>query len=118
MRRALGLAFIAIVSHSSTSFGQYLTGASRERYVEISTASCMREKLKDERAKIIPNSLFEKYYCRCYASTLADRIPAADLASDSYPADNSVTRDAARLCYQSMKAEALKLQREGRYPKE
>jgi hypothetical protein len=118
VRRALGLALIAIISHPSTGFGQHLTGAERERYVEISTASCMHEKLKDEKAKSIPNSLFEKYYCRCYANTLADRIPAADLASDIYPADNSVSRAAAQLCYQSMKAEALKLYRDGRYPKE
>jgi hypothetical protein len=118
VRRALGLAFIVIIGHPSASFSQYLTGANRDRYVEVSTASCMREKLKDQRAKTIPNSLFEKYYCRCYASTLADRIPAADLGSESYAAENSVTRDAAQICYQSMKAEALKLYREGRYPKE
>jgi hypothetical protein len=112
------VAFIAFISFPSTGFSQYLTGADRERFVEINTASCMREKLKDEEAKIIPNSLFEKYYCRCYASTLADRIPAPDLANDNYPADNPVTRAAGQLCYQSMKAEALRLFKEGRYPKE
>jgi hypothetical protein len=109
---------VLIANPVTNGFAQYLAGAERDHFVEINTASCMREKLKDEQAKVIPNSSFEKYYCRCYASTLADRIPASDLANDNYPADNAVSRAAAQLCYQSMKTEALKLYREGRYPKE
>ncbi|UPK28374.1 hypothetical protein [Bradyrhizobium sp. 195] len=119
VRRAVAAISTAVFLISgSPSFGQYLTGGAREQFIKANTASCMREKIKDQEAKIIPNSLFETHYCRCYASTLADRIPAADLMNHAYPTDNPTTRAASQLCYQTMKAEALRLYKEGRYPKE
>jgi hypothetical protein len=100
------------------AFAQYLSGTAKEQFIRANVASCMREKLKSEDAKVIPDSLFERAYCRCYVNALVDRVPAIELLSPSSPTDTPVTRASAQLCYQSMKEEAIRLYREGRYPKE
>lgn len=92
-------------------------GCGKGDLIQGVVGGCMREKLKDQESKVIPNSLFERAYCRCYANTLADRIPAVELSINS-PTDSLVTRAASQACYQSMKAEAMKLYQEGRYPKQ
>jgi hypothetical protein len=59
---ALSIVVVAIAS--TNSLAQYLTGATRENFIKSTAEGCMRAKLQDEEAKIIPNSLFEGH-CRC-----------------------------------------------------
>ncbi|UGY04101.1 hypothetical protein [Bradyrhizobium quebecense] len=117
MKRAAIATGLILAASVQVATAQYLTGAPRENFIKGVVGGCMREKLKDEESKVIPNSLFERAYCRCYATTLADHIPAVELTMNS-PTDTPVTRAASQTCYQSMKAEAVKLYQEGRYPKE
>jgi hypothetical protein len=116
-RAAIVTGLIILIASSQMASAQYLTGASRESFIQGVVGGCMREKQKDEETKVIPNSVFERAYCRCYASALADHVPAVELSMNS-PTDTPVTRAASQTCYQSMKAEAIKLYQEGRYPKQ
>ena len=50
---------------STESLAQYLTGSGREDFIRGAVNGCMREKIKDQEASAIPNSLFEVDYCRC-----------------------------------------------------
>lgn len=117
VKQAIVVAGLILIACSRVATAQYLTGGSRETFIQGVVDGCMREKLRDEESRVIPNSLFERSYCRCYAATLADRIPAAELSMNS-PTDTPVTRVASQTCYQSMKAEAIKLYQQGRYPKQ
>jgi hypothetical protein len=69
-------------SISNSSVSQYLTGSAREDFIKDTPNGCMRAKINDEEAKIVPNSLFEGH-CRCYASALADKLTIADMRSDN-----------------------------------
>jgi hypothetical protein len=103
---------------STESLAQYLTGSAREDFVRGAVNGCMREKLKDQEASVIPNSLFERHYCRCYANALADKIKIIDLEPENKPVTDPITKTAATSCYQAMKAEALRLYNAGQYPKQ
>jgi hypothetical protein len=111
---ACGLALCA----STKSMAQYLTGSGREDFIRGAVNGCMREKIKDQETTVIPNSLFERHYCRCYADALADKIKAADLQSENKAVTDPITKAAAASCYQGMKAEALRLYNAGQYPKQ
>jgi hypothetical protein len=82
---ACGLAFCATTESSA----QYLTGSAREDFIRGAVNGCMSEKVKDQEASVIPNSLFEKHYCRCYANTLADNIRIIDLEPENKNGDRS-----------------------------
>jgi hypothetical protein len=96
---------------------QYLTGSAREEFVKGATDSCMQAKIKDDEMKIIPNSLVAAY-CRCYATSLVNRITIADMKSDNKAVTDPIVKAAATPCYQAMKAEALRLYNTGQYPKQ
>jgi hypothetical protein len=110
---ACGLALCA----TTESLAQYLTGSAREDFIRGAVNSCMRAKISDEEAKIIPNSLFEGH-CRCYANALADKIKITDLQTDNKAVTDPIVKAAATSCYQAMKAEALRLYNAGQYPKQ
>ena len=111
---AFGLALCA----TTESLAQYLTGSAREDFIRGAVNGCMREKIKDQETSVIPNSLFERQYCRCYANALADKIKIIDLEPENKPVTDPITKAAAANCYQSMKAEALRLYNAGQYPKQ
>jgi len=113
---ACGLALCATTV--SLAQYQYLTGSAREDFIRGAVNGCMREKIKDQEASVIPNSLFERHYCRCYANALADKIKIIDLQSDNTAVTDPIAKAAAATCYQSMKAEALRLYNAGQYPKQ
>jgi hypothetical protein len=102
---------------STESLAQYLTGSAREDFIKGTTDGCMRAKINDEEAKIIPNSLFEGH-CRCYANALADKIKITDMQSDNKAVTDPIVKASASTCYQAMKAEALRLYNAGQYPKQ
>jgi hypothetical protein len=104
-------------SASNYSMPQYLTGFAREEFVKETASGCMKAKINDEEAKIIPNSLFEGH-CRCYANALVDKLTIADIRSDNKAVADPIMKAAALTCYQAMKAEALKLYNAGQYPKQ
>jgi len=110
---ACGMALCA----STESLAQYLTGSAREDFIRGTANGCMRAKINDEEAKIIPNSLFEGH-CRCYANILADKIAIADMKSDNKAVTDPIVKSAALSCYQAMKAETLRLYNAGQYPKQ
>jgi hypothetical protein len=96
---------------------QRLSGTAREDFVKVTANGCMRAKIADEETKIIPNSLFEGY-CSCYANALADKLTVDDIQSDNKAITDPITKAATSTCYEAMKAEALRLYKEGRYPKQ
>jgi len=102
---------------STESLAQYLTGSAREDFIKGTANGCMRAKINDAEAKIIPNSLFEGH-CRCYANALADKIKVTDMQSDNKAVSDPIVKAAALTCYQAMKAEALRLYNAGQYPKQ
>lgn len=108
-----GLALCA----STESLAQYLSGSAREDFIRGTVNGCMRAKINDEEAKIIPNSLFEGH-CRCYASVLADKLKVADMQADNKAVTDPIVKAAALSCYQAMKTEALRLYNAGQYPKQ
>jgi hypothetical protein len=121
MTRALAIVATAsglALCVSTQSLAQYLTGSAREDFVRGTVNGCMREKIRDQEASIIPNSLFETHYCRCYANALADRIKIVDLQADNKAVTDPIVKSAAASCYQAMKAEALRLYNAGQYPKQ
>jgi hypothetical protein len=97
------------------SEAQHLTGSARENFIKDTAGGCMRAKINDEEAKIIPNSLFEGH-CRCYANALADKLTIADIRSDNKIVTDPIVKAATMTCYQAMKAEALRLHNAGQYP--
>src|SRR5258708_35224397 len=99
-----GLALCA----STESLAQYLTGSAREDFIRGAVNGCMREKIKDQEASVIPNSLFERHYCRCYANALADKIKIIDLQSDDTAGKEPNPKAAAATLHQSIKTEALR----------
>lgn len=117
------LAVVAIVCGlavwtSAESLAQYLAGSAREDFIRGAVNSCMREKIKDQEASVIPNSFFERHYCRCYANAIADKIKATDLHTDNKAVTDPIVKAAATSCYQAMRAEALGLYNAGQYPKQ
>jgi hypothetical protein len=104
-------------SISNFSVSQHLTGSAREDFIRETASGCMRAKINDEEAKIIPNTLFERH-CRCYAKALADKFTIDDIRSDNKAVTDPIVKDAATTCYQAMKAEALRLFKAGQYPKQ
>jgi hypothetical protein len=121
MKQTLAVAVIAyglMLCATTESLAQYLTGSAREAFIRSAINGCMREKIKDQEASVIPNSLFEKHYCGCYANALADKIKIIDLEPENKAVTDPITRGAAPSCYQGMKAEALRLYNAGQYPKQ
>jgi hypothetical protein len=111
---ACGLALCA----TTESLAQYLTGSAREDFIRGAVNGCMREKIKDQEASVIPNSLFERHYCRCYANALADKIKIIDIEPENKAVTDPITKAATASCYQGMKAEALRLYNAGQYRKQ
>lgn len=120
MKRAfavIGISCGLVFCGSAVSVAQYLTGSARDDFVKSTSAGCMRAKMNDLEANVIPNSLFEGH-CRCYAHMLADKLKIADMEADNKAVTDPIVRAAALSCYQAMKAEALRLYNAGQYPKQ
>jgi hypothetical protein len=111
------MACAVVLSATTGSLAQYLAGPAREDFIRSTAAGCMRAKINDAEANIIPNSLFEGH-CRCYANILADKLKIVDMQSDNKAVTDPIVKAAALNCYQSMKAEALRVYNAGQYPKQ
>lgn len=122
MRRVfavIGVAGGLIIGASTTSFAQYLTGPARENFIKSTAAGCIRAKAtaNDPDVNLIPNSLYEGY-CRCYATMLADKLKVSDMEADNKAVTDPIVKASGASCYQTMKAEALRLYNAGQYPKQ
>jgi hypothetical protein len=106
---------LAALLYATQGHSQYLTGSDREQFIRSAAGGCLRAKIADTEFKVVPNSLVAGY-CQCYASTIADKIPASQLAT--IPLTDPIITNASAVCYQAMKAEAIRLYNIGQYPKQ